>query len=301
MPRSRRFIAAAASGALLALPAPAVAQQPASGQECAVVAAPAPRTFAVDLADGARATVTDRYGGAFQRNRLFVQWTVRLRGFGERPPLAGVQYVVDGRLMHTDDTARVRDGEATWQWATLSRRFATGDHVLTIRLLGAAGSGNREMSIPFQATDCPYATFSGAALRRPRPLAVLSWASAAEGPGPDLTSVLATLRGGARFAAPAVRPGAAVGWLDAGRRYTLIAPRSGPTLLAVGPLRVLLDVRRRQVAVSGLPAGTTSVVVRLRAGILRPSAGCSRAEFDAQLRGSAGDVAALRTRDARRC
>jgi hypothetical protein len=302
MRRIRLCAGALALAALAAVPSPASAQLAPGVADCNVLAQPAPRAFAVALDGRSRATVLDRYGGAFQRNRLFVRWTVRISGFTADVPVRAAEFVVDTRVMHTDSTVSQRDGMATLLWAVSSRRFAAGEHVLRIRLLPRDGEGEtREIEIPFQATECPFATFSGAALRRPRPLVVLTWASAAEGPGPELGSVVATLRAGPRLVAPQVRPGATVGWLDAGRRYNLRAPRSGSTLLAEGGLRVRLDVARQRVTVTGLPAGVTSVTVRLRAGILRVGAGCSRAWFEGELRGSRGDVARVEARDARRC
>jgi hypothetical protein len=297
MPRRHLRAAAAAFCTLGSLPAPAAGQS--TTTDCSVVAPHPARTFAVALGDGARATVRDLHGGAFQRNRLPVRWTVRISGFAHEPPVTAAEFVVDGRMRHTDHTPRVREGRASLQWAVPSRRFSAGDHVLRIRLRGPKP---REIEIPFQATECPFAAFSGAALRRPRPLAVLTWASAQEGPGPPLSSVAATLQAGATLAAPRARPGAAVGSLatNASRR-TLRASRSGSVLLADGELRVTLDAARRRVAVSGLPEGVTRVLVRLSAGILRVSRRCTRARFEAELRGIRGDVASLESRDARRC
>lgn len=292
--------------AVTALPAAALADTVAS-PGCALVAPPGPRTFAVTLAGGARASVLDRYGGAFQRNRLFVQWTVRISRFSGPAPLTAAEFVVDGRVMHTDDTVRMRKPhQATLEWATPSRRFAAGEHKLIIRLRTrptnpTARPPVREIEIPFEATDCPFAAFSGEALRKPRALGVISWASAIEGPGPDLASVAATLRWGASFGAPRARPGAGVGEVAvANTTYPLRAPRSGGVLLRSGLLTVTLDVAHRRVAVTGLPDGTTVVTLRLRAGILR-TAGCSRATFAGELRSAAGDRVEMAARDVRRC
>jgi hypothetical protein len=270
--------------------------------QCSLLAPPHPRTFAVALPGGARATVVDQYGGAFQRNRLFVQWTVRVSRFSRVVPVTSVEFVVDGRVAHVDDTVRARKpGQASFEWATLSRRFAAGDHQLVIRL-HERGGDTREIEIPFSATDCPFATFYGEALRKPQPLAAITWDSAFENePGPDLASVAATLRSGARLGRPRARPGAAVGDIEIARRTaTLTAPRSGDVLLRAGGLKVTLDVRRQRVSVTGLAPGTTSVTLRLRAGILRVT-GCSRVVFDGELVSAAGDRVTMRARDVRRC
>src|SRR5436309_4927661 len=153
-----RFVPlATALAAVLAVAAPAAAAVPA---QCALVAPPASRTFAVVLAGGARATVVDRYGGAFQRTRRFVQWTVRMSGFSGSAPVSAADFVVDGRVVHTDDTIQSRrPGQATLQWATSSNGFAAGDHQLVIRLHQRTGE-TREIEIPFTATNCPFASFS---------------------------------------------------------------------------------------------------------------------------------------------
>lgn len=284
------------------VPMMAAAVAAAGPAQCALVAPPQPRTFAVTLASGARAGVVDRYGGAFQRNRLFVQWTVRMSRFTGPAPLTSAEFAVDGRVAHVDDTVRVRKpGEASLQWATLSRRFSAGDHTLVIRL-HERGGDVREIEIPFTATDCPFASFTAEALRKPRPLAVMTWASSFEnGPGPDLASVAAAPRSGARLRAPRARPGAAVGDIQAaGRTTALTAPRSGGVLLHAGALTVTLDVARQRVTVTGLPSGTTSVSMHLRAGILGAD-GCSRAVFGGALTSAAGDRVTIPWRDARRC
>ena len=270
---------------------------------CAALTIPGrPVEHAFKLPGGERALLRDPYGGLIFRNRLFVSFVVRTAKSADRPKLIDhVEWLYDG----DPSTLRNNRGGA-YALQLPSTRFTAGSHKLTAHVVLRGGS-SVDKTIPVSATDCqPVSFFGDIAVNKGRRARTLLRVGSG---GPDLRSVSFTAVKSLRASAPAAQRGRAVGTLSffngtfpyrasAPKALTLRlprAPRRTAVLLRRGKLRVTLRPgARRMLDVTGLPARTTGVAVRLNAGIVAPPRGCPvHSEVGARVVAVRGGAAAV--------
>jgi hypothetical protein len=223
--------------ALVVAPAAASAT-PAPASSCAaLVAARAPIELPVRVAPGLIVRVRDPYGGLIARNRLFVAFSIRYAHPADRAGVASVTWTLDGRSPRRDEGGRD-------QLLAPSKMYSPGVHVIGVRIASAGGGAPVEAQLQVTATDCQLATISPNLA--PPGTMTLDVASG----GPSLRAIeLVPARG--RFAVP-----------RGGRLGTAtFAGRSRPLRASA------LDSRHRTLRIAGLPAGTTTVRVRLARGV----------------------------------
>jgi hypothetical protein len=233
--------------ALLALPAAASAE-PAASAPCAALVAPRPAIeLPVQVAPGLTVRVRDPYGGLIARNRLFVAFSIRYARAGDRARVASVTWTLDGQAPRRDEGGRD-------QLLAPSTMYSAGVHVIGVRIAPAGGGAPVEAELQVTATNCQLASLSPSLA--PPGAMILDVVSG----GPPLRAIeLVPARG--RFAVP-----------RGGRLGT--ATIHGRTR----PLRAsALDRRHRTLRIAGLPAGTTSVRVRLARGVAPGNACAMRA------------------------
>jgi hypothetical protein len=216
---------------------------------------------------GTRLVARDPYSGMLSRNRLFFDFSVRGPA-ADLGAVAKVQWSMDGTVVREDP-------KAPFEWkgqSGSSTRMPAGDHQITVTMTPKAGDA-ASVSFPLTATDCQTVAFTAEVPRRSGP-ATLSWQSALESyDGEPLTSVSATATRNVAVALPARRRGKAIGTLkvtgaSAGqtKTYTL---KGAPTALSRGALKVrLVPGAKGFLKVTGLPAGTQAVSVRLASGVV---------------------------------
>jgi hypothetical protein len=254
---------------------------------CASLLLPAPPIeHAFKLPGGRRAVLRDPYGGVVSRNRLFVQFTVKS---------ARRDQLVDHVEWRLDGAAIAGNRGGRYSLLLQSTKLQAGAHSLTAHVAARDGS-TVDKSIDLNVTDCQKATF-GAELRDRRG-AELSVGSG----GPALRSLGFTAVRGVRTRLPRGRVVGSLAFVDgtlpfraqAPKPLTLRAPRRGGVLLRQGSLKVTARPAKRDfLIVTGLPAKTTGVRIRLR-GVVRMSRTCpTHATVRATLVPSGGGGAAL--------
>ena len=235
----------AAGLALVAFAAPGSAEPPPPAP-CATILAPrAAIELPVRVAPGLMVRVRDPYGGLFARDSRFVAFSIRYPHPADRARVGVVTWLVDGQAPRRDEGGRD-------QLLAPSRMYAAGPHVITVRIVAAAGGPPVEATLQVTATDCRLA-FVAAGVDRSGRVTVV-----ADSGGPPLRAIeLRPARG--RFALP-----------RRGRLGTL-------TPLPAGPQRTLTaaDVASggRRLRVTGL--ATTAVRMRFARGVLPRRHACA--------------------------
>jgi hypothetical protein len=256
MPRLSQLPILAAGVLALALPAAASAQ---TAGDCPLQG---PRADVDHPIAGTDLVARDPYGGLLTRNRLFFDFSVR----GSATALATVakaQWSLDGKLVREDPTA-------PFEWKGLSgsdSRMPAGDHTITVTVVPKSGTP-ASTQFALTATDCQNADFFPEVAQRRGP-AQLDFSSAFESTdGVPLTSVSAIATKNVVAALPAALRGKAIGTIRVNNKtYTLKGARAA---LARGAFKVtLVPGAKTFLKVSGLPAGTQGVHVKLKPGILR--------------------------------
>jgi hypothetical protein len=239
--------------ALLALPAaaPAAPAAPAPNASCAALVAPRPAIeLPVQVAPGLTVRVRDPYGGLIARNRLFVAFSIRYPRPADRARVAAVTWTLDGAAPRRDEGGRD-------QLLAPSKMFAPGVHVVGVRIAPAGGGAPVEAELQVAATDCQLASLSPNLA--PPGAMMLDVGSG----GPPLRAI-ELVPGRGRFAVP-----------RGGRLGTVtIHGRARPLRVSA------LDRRHRTLRIAGLPAGTTSVRVRLTRGVAPGNACAMRATLE---------------------
>jgi Bacterial Ig domain len=252
--------AAALSAGALALPAGASA---ATG-DCPLSA---PRASVDHAIPGTNLVARDPYGGLLSRNRLFFDFSVR----GDKTDLAGVakvQWALDGTVVREDPTA-------PYEWKGLSgsdTRMPAGDHQITVTVVPTTGAP-ASTQFALSATDCQNAFFNAEVAQKRGP-ALFTFAAGSEGDGEPLTGVGVIKDKNMTAALPASLRGRAIGTLTVlksgertGKTYTL---KGAATALAKGNLKVrYVPGAKGFLKVTGLPAGTQGVTIRLKSGLVR--------------------------------
>jgi hypothetical protein len=258
---ARLPLLAAAAGAL-ALPAAASAAAP---TDCPLQAPRAAKAIAVP---GTPYVARDPYSGLLARNRLFFDFSLQ----GPKADLAKVAKVT----WALDGTVVREDPRAPFEWKGVSgseKRMPAGDHTITVTVVPAGGQP-ASVDFPLTATDCQFATFF-AELPKAKGPTSLTWESAFESDdGAPLAGVAATAAKNVAVALPARLRGARIGTLKVTRgagagtkSYTLRGQRAA--LRRNGISVDFVPGAMRFLRVSGLPAGTQSIAVKLIPGIAR--------------------------------
>src|SRR3954470_7926775 len=282
MPARLLPVAALAALALVPATTTALADEPGQGACSALSISGRPTEHAFELPGGERAVLRDPYGGLIFRNRRFVSFVVQTAKRGDRARLIDhVEWLYDGDAR----TLRNNRGGA-YALQLPSTRFTAGSHKLTAHVVLKGGS-TVDKTIPISATDCqPVTFFADLEVNKGRRARTLLRVGSG---GPDLRSVSFIALRSLRATAPAAARGRAVGTLSfvdgtfpyraaPPKALTLHLPRRpGRTavLLRRGKLRVTLRPRaRRMLDVTGLPAQTTGIELRLARGVIAPPRGC---------------------------
>jgi len=281
MPSLTRLLPAAVAVLLLA-PATTTALADTPGQgACSTLQIPGRAVeHAFKLPGGQRAVLRDPYGGLIFRNRLFVSFVVKV---ADREALIDhVQWLLDG-----DATTLRRNQGGKFALKLQSTRFPAGAHKLTAHVFLRDGT-TVDKTIDVSATDCQPVSFFGdvAVDKGTRATTTLSVGSG----GPSMRAVNFNAVGQVRAAVPPSSRGRKVGTLgffdgtfpfraQQPKALTLRMPArpAGRTivLLRRGELRVVLHPgRKRMLELTGLPARTRGVNVRLAAGVIAPPHGC---------------------------
>jgi hypothetical protein len=276
---TRLPLLAVAAGAL-ALPAAASA----ADAEAATCHLQAPHAAAEHPIAGTTLVARDPYGGLLSRNRLFFDFSAR----GDAAGVAKVQWSLDGAVVREDPTA-------PYEWKGVSgssKRMPAGDHTITVTVVPTSGTP-ASTQFALTATDCQPATFDAEVAPRRGP-ATLTWASAFEAAGEPLTAVSATVAKNVSVAIPSALRGRAIGTLRIGSKsYTL---KGAATALAKGKLKVSLTPGAKPfLKLSGLPAGTQGVTVKLKPGILRLRSPQQGYRLSGALTAASGSVRGLLT------
>jgi hypothetical protein len=242
--------------ALPALPATAPAA-PAPNSACAAILAPRRAIeLPVQVAPGLTVRVRDPYGGLIARNRLFVAFSIRFASAADRARVASVTWTLDGSAPRRDEGGRD-------QLLAPSTMYATGQHVVGVRIQPVGGGPAVEAELQVTATDCQLASVT--ALPGARGGVAVAVASG----GPALRSI--ELRpGSGRFGTP-----------RGGRLGTVTLPDGRNWALRASAL----SRGGRSLIVAGLPHGTATVHVRLAAGVVARGHRCA---LSARLHGGAG-------------
>ena len=245
-----RRLPVALLAALLALPAAASAA-PAPNAPCAVIVAPGRAIeLPVQVAPGLTVRVRDPYGGLIARNRLFVAFSIRYANPADRARVASVTWTLDGQPRR----AATRAGAISCSRRRRCTRPAGTSSACASSRWAAARAVEAELQVT--ATDCQLASLA------PLPDARGGLAVDVASGGPALRTIALT-PGSGRFGAPR---GGRLGTVGAARRTRAHAAR--PALRRGG----------RALRIEGLPPGTTTVRVRLAAGVVAPvtAARCRR-------------------------
>jgi hypothetical protein len=280
MMRMTRLPLLAVAGVVGALALPAAA----SAADCQLQA---PRASVDHPIPGTKLVARDPYGGLLPRSRLFFDFSVR----GAATDLSGVAKVtwaMDGKVVREDP-------KAPFEWKGLSgssTRMPLGDHTITVTVVPASGSP-ASTDFALTATDCQPATFNAEVAQRRGP-ATLVWASAFEASGEPLTGVAVTDAKNVTASLPASLRGRAIGTLRIGSKsYTL---KGAATALAHGKLKVSFTPgAKRFLKVSGLPAKTQSVTIKLKSGLLKLSSPSRSFRLSGSLTAPSGTVGGLLT------
>lgn len=278
MPLSTRLpLLALASTAALAVPTAAQAQ---AQSDCHLQA----RRDKVEHAiPGTGLTARDPYGGLLTRNRLFFDFSVR-GSDADLAKVAKVQWSMDGKVVREDP-------KAPFEWKGLSgssKRMPAGDHTITVTVTPTTGDP-ASTQFALTATDCQDAAFDAEISPRRTP-ATFTWVSAFESDdGEPLTAVSATATRNVRTALPRALRGKAIGSMQIGHKtYTLKGAR---TALAKGRLKVTFVPGAKQfLKVSGLPAGTQFVTIKLKRNLAWVAGHRVQYRVDGKLSAASGSV-----------
>ncbi len=259
----------------LALPAAA------SAADCQLQA---PRAAVDHAIPGTNLVARDPYGGLLPRNRLFFDFSVR----GDAAGVAKVTWAMDGKVVREDP-------RAPFEWKGLSgssTRMPLGDHTITVTVVPTSGTP-ASTDFALTATDCQPATFNAEVAKRRGP-ATLSWASAFEADGEPLTGVAVTATKNVTASLPASLRGRAIGTLQIGSKsYTL---KGAKTALARGTVKVSFTPgTKRFLKISGLPAKTQGVTIKLKSGVLQLSSPTKSYRLSGSLTAASGTVNSLLT------
>jgi hypothetical protein len=260
--RPTRLPLAAAAVAALALPSAASAAD-APPADCPLWAY---GTQVEHPIPGTNLTARDPYDGMLARNRLFFSFSVR----GPAADLANVasaSWALDGKVVRTDPTL-------PFQWSGQSgssKRMPAGDHTITVTVTPKDGGAPATTSFKLTATDCQNAGFFPE-VPKARGTSSFSFQSAVErGGGADLDGVTVTGTSNVKASLPRALRGRKIGTITLsgdsakGKTYVL---KGGLTALSRGRLRVnFAPGTKRFLHVTGLPAGTKNVTIKLVSGI----------------------------------
>jgi hypothetical protein len=251
-----RRLPLAVLAALLALPS-AAAAAPAPNSACAALVAPRRAVeLPVQVAPGLTVRVRDPYGGLIARDRLFVAFSIRYASPADRARVASVTWTLDGSAPRRDEGGRD-------QLLAPSTMYAAGRHVVGVRIQPGGGGPPVEAELQVTATDCQLASLT--ALPGARGGVVVGVGSG----GPALRSI--ELRpGSGRFGSP-----------RGGRLGTVVLPGGRTRVLPASALRR----GGRALTIAGLPHGTSTVRVRLAAGVVARGHRCA---LWARVHGGAG-------------
>jgi hypothetical protein len=231
--------------ALLALPAAAPAA-PAPNACAALVAPRRAVELPVQVAPGLTVRVRDPYGGLIARNRLFVAFSIRYASAADRARIASVEWTLDGAAPRRDEGGRD-------QLLAPSTMYAAGRHVVGVRIAPMGGGPAVEAELQVTATDCQLASLTAL-------------------PGPRGGVVVAVGSGGPALRSIELRPGS-------GRFGSPRGGRLGTVALPGGRTRALgasaLSRGGRALTIAGLPHGTSTVRVRLAAGVVARGHRCA--------------------------
>ena len=253
------LVLAATAGALALPSAASAATTPAPG--CALTGVPAAKSYVIP---DTGLTARDPYAGRLARNRLFFDFSVRGTD-QDKAEVAKISWALDGKVVREDPTA-------PFQWSGLSgsTKMPAGDHTITVTASLKDG-GTSSVDFPLTATDCQPVTF-GAEVPKTAAPARFDWDAAFEGfDGEPLRGVSATAdaehrRRAARAGCAA--PGSARSRSPA-RTPKSYALRGAASALAKGALKVRLAPGAETfLKITGLPAGTQSVHVKLVPGVV---------------------------------
>jgi hypothetical protein len=261
-PRLPVLVAAVASAAAL-VPSAASAGSAPPPADCPLWAQQAKVEHAIP---GTKLTARDPYHGLLARNRLFFSFSVRGPA-AELANVASVSWALDGKVVRTDPTL-------PFQWSAQSgssKRMPAGDHQITVTVTPKSGTP-ASTSFALTATDCQPAGFL-AEVPKTRGASTFSFQSAIErGGGVDLDGVSLTTASNVKVALPRAKRGKAIGSItlvagnvNTAKTYTL---KGAATALKRGGMTVRFTTgAKRFLRVTGLPAGTKNVTVKLSSGI----------------------------------
>jgi hypothetical protein len=258
-PRLPHLLVLAATAGAVALPSAAsAATTPAP--DCALTGVPAAKSYVIP---DTGLTARDPYAGRLARNRLFFDFSVRGTD-QDKAEVAKISWALDGKVVREDPTA-------PFQWSGLSgsTKMPAGDHTITVTASLKDG-GTSSVDFPLTATDCQPVTF-GAEVPKTAAPARFDWDAAFENfDGEPLRGVSATATQNIAAALPARLRGGRIGTLSiAGAHPKSYALRGAATALAKGALKVrLVPGAKTFLKITGLPAGTQSVHVKLVPGVV---------------------------------
>jgi hypothetical protein len=263
MPFAIRLPLLAVTAAALALPAVASAGSGPPPADCPLWA---PRAQVEHAIGGTQLVARDPYGGLLARNRLFFSFSVR-GSSADLANVASVSWALDGAVKRTDTTL-------PFQWSAQSgssKRMPAGDHTITVTVTPKGGGAPASTSFALTATDCQPAGFIPEVPKK-RGVSSYDFQSAIErGGGPDLTGVAITGSSNVKATLPRALRGKKIGTLaltDAAGKSKTYTLKGFPAALARDGVRVQLTAgSSRFLRITGLPAGITSVRVKLVAGI----------------------------------
>jgi hypothetical protein len=255
-----RLPLAAAAVAALAIPSAA------SAADCPLWA---PRDRVEHAIPGTNLTARDPYGGLLARNRLFFSFSVRGPA-ADLANVASVSWALDGKVVRTDPTL-------PFQWSGQSgssKRMPAGDHTITVTVTPKGGGATATTSFALTATDCQNAGFFPE-VPKVRGASTYAFESAVErGGGTDLDGVSVTGTTNVKASLPRALRGRKIGTITVGgdsasggpnRTYTL---KGASTALSRGSFKVrFAPGTKRFLRVTGLPAGTKNVTIKLVPGV----------------------------------
>jgi hypothetical protein len=258
-PRIAPLLALAATAGAIALPSAASAQTT-PAQDCALMGVPAAKSYIIP---NTGLTARDPYAGKLARNRLFFDFSVRGTD-QDKARVAKISWALDGTVVREDPKAPF-----TWSGLSGSTKMPAGDHTITVTASLKDG-GTSSVDFPLTATDCQPVTF-GAEVPKAAGQARFDWDAAFEGAdGDPLQAVSATATQNVAATLPARLRGAKIGTLSiAGEHNKTYTLRGSATALSKGNLKVrLVPGAKTFLKVTGLPAGTQSVHVKLVHGVV---------------------------------
>lgn len=263
LPTRLPLLAAAAVASAALVPSAASAGSGPPPADCPLWAPQAKVEHAIP---GTNLTARDPYHGLLGRNRLFFSFSVRGPA-ADLANVASVSWALDGQVVRTDPTL-------PFQWSGQSgssKRMPAGDHTITVTVTPKSGAP-ASTSFALTATDCQPAGFT-ASVPKARGASSFAFQSGIErGGGPDLSAVTLTATSNVKVALPRAKRGKAIGSLvlgdDAGRAIKSYTLKGAATALRRdGVTARFAPGAKRFLRVTGLPAGVTTVSVKLTSGV----------------------------------